>query len=161
MDVLLLLGSVCSLVALCFTVLMVAVGSMAARSPRWGKVLSAATLHEVRSRGLLTPPLSLSDHLALESFFRCKQAISAPDADQRLFQMLKAVTGATDEKLGELEASREEALRSSLGRQVCCAEWLRQVPGHRLAACGWRACAIHSSWRFRDYGGFCPYSSGR
>ena len=100
MDVLLLLGSVCSLVALCFTVSMVEVGSMAARSPRWGKVLSAATLHEVRSRGLLTPPLSLSDHLALESFFRCRQVISAPDADQRLFRMLKAVTDAADEELG-------------------------------------------------------------
>ena len=146
MDVLLLLGSVCSLVALCFTVSMVEVGSMAARSPRWGKVLSAATLHEVRSRGLLTPPLSLSDHLALESFFRCRQVISAPDADQRLFRMLKAVTDAADEELGELETSREKALRSSLGRQVYCAELLRRIPSHRLAACGWRACALCNSF---------------
>ena len=145
MDVLLLLGSVCGFVALWFAVSMVVLGSMAARSPQWHKMLYVAALHEVQRRRLITPPLSQSDYLAYQKFVERGQVDSDPDADRRIRQMLKTLTEATGEELGKLETSRKKTLRSSLGRQICFARWVRRISNHRLAACGWRVCAMYNS----------------
>ena len=146
MDVLLLLGSVCGFVALWFAVSMVVLGSMAARSPQWHKMLYVAALHEVQRRRLITPPLSQSDHLAYQKFVERGQVDSDPDADRRIRQMLKTLTEATGEELGKLEISRKKTLRSSLGRQICFARWMRRITKHRLAPCGWQSepCTIRS-----------------
>lgn len=139
MDALLWLGVICAVIALTFTIWMIAFGAVAARTPRWDSAIQDAARKEAERRGLFSLPLSHNDHQAKQTFVAAKQIEPDPASDRKFTRALAALTDANGEQISALMERRDYLLEEAIlfqGRAV------HDIVSHTWASRVW----LVSSW---------------
>ncbi|WP_144628800.1 hypothetical protein [Arthrobacter woluwensis] len=142
MDLLLILGSACAIIAFAFTVWMLFIGSMTARPPEWEVSFQCLAALEARERGLLQRPRSESDEHALQDLVGTRWATSDTETHEIKHQALESVTDATSEDFEGLRRLQDLHLQRALNRQTAITQKFTNV---RIAAKVWNAVYILNS----------------